>query len=138
MKRLLFALCLLCVPVLASAQTVANPNTFDVPASPQHSDVNPIDGLSVVVSYDILIYLQTGAISPTQTFNCGKPTPVAGKFSCTIPQTVKDALAKNTLYVAKQRVNGQAGTSAVSASGGPFGYEGPVVLTVGGPPEPKQ
>lgn len=137
MKRLLLTCVLLLAPAIVHAQTVVNPATFEFTPSAQHDAVNPLDGLAVVVSYDVLISTQAAPTVTVATIPCGKPTATAGKLTCTIPQSVKDALTKNVVHVAKERANGQAGLSAVSALGGPFGFAGPAVLTAGGPPEPK-
>lgn len=137
MKRFLLLCAFVLLPTFVSAQTVVNPATFEFTPSPQHDAVNPLDGTPVVVGYDVLISTQAASGTTVATIPCGKPALTAGKVVCTIPQSVKDGLAKNILHVAKERANGQAGLSAVSALGGPFGFAGPVVLTAGGPPEPK-
>lgn len=139
MKRLLAVCVFFVLPTIANAQTFVNPGHFEVVVTAQHDAVGVLDGLPLVVSYDILISTQAVPTLTVQAFSCAKPAPVTGKITCTIPQITKDALTKNVIHVARARVNGQAGVvPQVSAAGGPFGYAGPVVLLPTGPAEPKQ
>lgn len=120
MRKLLVAAALLGMVAPAFAQAVINPTKVEFQVSADHAATLP-DGSAVVDHYEIRYY-QSGAQSPVQMADLGKPSPdVSGKAVADIVGTLAAIpFSPSVQYVAKMVAVGPTGTSAESDPSNPF------------------
>lgn len=107
---------------VASAQSyVANPNTVEFIASPDHA-ITLQDGTILVAKYEFRVFLD-GATSPVQVNDLGKPTPGAnGLIAASIVGVIASMPVDPTnTYRARVAAVSATGAAGESAPSNPFG-----------------
>lgn len=119
MRTLVFLIgCLVVLATSATAQVVINPTTVQFAASADHASLLP-DGSPMVTKYEIRHFL-SGATSPVQTGDLGKPSPVSGIVTASIVGTLSSLpFSPTQQYVAKVAAIGPTG-EGLSAASNPF------------------
>lgn len=124
---------LLFAAVSAMAQVVVNPKIVQFVPSADHSAINPLDGLPVVLRYEVRFYLPTNLTTAIVTQDLGKPAigtdgTIQGAITAATAAATVTA-AKNTKLQARVAAVGQYGNEGLSEptdlTADPFGFVGP-------------
>ena len=135
MRRVLFLVCALLVPVIAPAQTLVSP-TSSVAFTPSsdHAALNE-DGSAVVTAYELRVMRFDNQTALFFTYALGKPIPVSGEIIVG-PISAFATLTRAVQYVARVAAVGPGG-EGISELSAPFVYPYAPPAVPGGPGAPR-